>query len=167
MSRRHLRHILRTGLRIEIPEHMHRDLLAAARELMHLSRIRQFVLNRDRCGILGELAETFGSQFTAQDEAARLFLYRGDMYAEWLAYGNDAKRIATAFTAGINEPSSKNSSNICTTRLASFGFGSIRDPAGLATMLYPSSGQPPDHFPLRRAAAILSRVRSEMISRSN
>ncbi len=28
-------------------------------------------------------------------------------------------------------------------------------------------GLPPDHFPLRRAAAILSRVRSEMISRSN
>src|SRR5271163_1794258 len=26
---------------------------------------------------------------------------------------------------------------------------------------------PPDHWPLRRAAAILSRVRSEMISRSN
>jgi len=28
-------------------------------------------------------------------------------------------------------------------------------------------GLPPDHLPLRRAAAILSRVRSEMISRSN
>ena len=28
-------------------------------------------------------------------------------------------------------------------------------------------GVPPDHFPLRRVAAILSRVRSEMISRSN
>ena len=51
---------------------------------------------------LGELSETFGETFAAQDEAARLFLYRGDMYAEWLAYGNDAKRIATAFTAGIN-----------------------------------------------------------------
>ena len=51
---------------------------------------------------LGKLAETFGPEFAAQDEAARLFLYRGDMYAEWLAYGNDAKKIATAFTAGIN-----------------------------------------------------------------
>jgi hypothetical protein len=28
-------------------------------------------------------------------------------------------------------------------------------------------GMPPDHLPLRRVAAILSRVRSEMISRSN
>ena len=31
-----------------------------------------------------------------------MFVYRGDMYAEWLAYGNDAKRIAESFTAGIN-----------------------------------------------------------------
>ena len=29
-------------------------------------------------------------------------LYRGDMYSEWLAYGNDAKKITEAFTAGIN-----------------------------------------------------------------
>jgi len=40
--------------------------------------------------------------YVEQDKAARLFLYRGDMYREWLAYGSDAKAIATAFTAGIN-----------------------------------------------------------------
>ena len=34
-------------------------------------------------------------------------------------------------------------------------------------MPYPSTGTPPNHFPLRRAAAILSRVRSEISSRSN
>jgi len=51
---------------------------------------------------LGELAEVFGESYVAQDRAARLFLYRGDMYREWLAYGSDAKRIAEAFTAGIN-----------------------------------------------------------------
>lgn len=51
---------------------------------------------------LGQLAAVFGPEYVAQDEAARLFLYRGDMYREWLAYGSDAKRIATAFTAGIN-----------------------------------------------------------------
>lgn len=51
---------------------------------------------------LGELAESFGEAYAEQDAAARLFLYRGDMYAEWLAYGNDAKRIAQAFSAGIN-----------------------------------------------------------------
>lgn len=51
---------------------------------------------------LGQLAAVFGPKYVAQDEAARLFLYRGDMYREWLAYGSDAKRIAAAFTAGIN-----------------------------------------------------------------
>ena len=38
----------------------------------------------------------------ALPDATRLFLYRGDMYREWLAYGSDAKRIAESFTAGIN-----------------------------------------------------------------
>ncbi|MEZ5551635.1 MAG: penicillin acylase family protein [Pseudomonadales bacterium] len=51
---------------------------------------------------LGTLSEVFGAAHVEQDKAARLFLYRGDMYAEWLAYGSDAKRIAQAFTAGIN-----------------------------------------------------------------
>ncbi|MCP5182247.1 MAG: penicillin acylase family protein [Pseudomonadales bacterium] len=51
---------------------------------------------------LGQLAEVLGEKYVAQDRAARLFLYRGDMYREWLAYGSDAKRIAQAFTAGIN-----------------------------------------------------------------
>ena len=51
---------------------------------------------------LGLLAEVFGEQYVAQDRAARRLLYRGDMYREWLAYGSDAKRIAEAFTDGIN-----------------------------------------------------------------
>jgi penicillin amidase len=51
---------------------------------------------------LGELSAVLGSAYVAQDRAARLFLYRGDMYREWLAYGSDAKRIAESFTAGIN-----------------------------------------------------------------
>jgi len=51
---------------------------------------------------LGQLSATFGAKYLKQDEAARLFVYRGDMYAEWLAYGNDAKRIAQVFTSGIN-----------------------------------------------------------------
>jgi penicillin amidase len=51
---------------------------------------------------LGRLSEVFGRGFIEQDRAARLFLYRGDMYREWLAYGSDAKRIAEAFVAGIN-----------------------------------------------------------------
>ncbi len=51
---------------------------------------------------LGKLSEVFGAAYVPQDRAARLFLYRGDMYSEWLAYGSDAKRIAESFTAGIN-----------------------------------------------------------------
>ncbi|MEE4300429.1 MAG: penicillin acylase family protein [Pseudomonadales bacterium] len=51
---------------------------------------------------LGRLAEVFGPDFVEQDRAARLFLYRGSMFREWLAYGSDAKRIAEAFTAGVN-----------------------------------------------------------------
>ncbi len=51
---------------------------------------------------LGLLSGVFGPEFVEQDRAARLFLYRGDMYPEWLAYGSDAKKIAESFTNGIN-----------------------------------------------------------------
>jgi penicillin amidase len=51
---------------------------------------------------LGLLAADFGPGYLAQDEAARLFLYRGDMAAEWRAYAEDAEEICTAFVAGIN-----------------------------------------------------------------
>lgn len=51
---------------------------------------------------LGLLSEVWGGDFVEQDRAARLFLFRGNMHAEWLAYTSDTKRIATAFTAGIN-----------------------------------------------------------------
>lgn len=51
---------------------------------------------------LGQLSEVLGSNFVEQDKAARLFLYRGSMFREWLAYGSDAKKISESFTAGIN-----------------------------------------------------------------
>jgi penicillin amidase len=51
---------------------------------------------------LGLLSEVFGDQFLEQDRANRLFLYRGGMYREWLAYGSDAKIIAESFAAGVN-----------------------------------------------------------------
>lgn len=51
---------------------------------------------------LGRLAEDFGPGFLAQDHAARHFLYRGDMDAEWAAYAPDAREISQAFVAGIN-----------------------------------------------------------------
>src|SRR5690349_14643398 len=51
---------------------------------------------------LGLLAADFGPGYLAQDRAARLFLYRGDMDAEWNAYGPDARAICDAFARGIN-----------------------------------------------------------------
>jgi penicillin amidase len=51
---------------------------------------------------LGELSAVLGGAYAPQDRAARLFLFRGDMYREWLAYGSDAKRIAESFITGIN-----------------------------------------------------------------
>ena len=51
---------------------------------------------------LGELAADFGPAFVDQDRASRLFLFRGDMHAEWLAYSSDAKRVVENFTAGVN-----------------------------------------------------------------
>jgi penicillin G amidase len=51
---------------------------------------------------LGEMAKDLGPAWVESDRAARAVLYRGDMYREWLAYGSDAKRVAEAFTAGVN-----------------------------------------------------------------
>jgi len=51
---------------------------------------------------LGLLARDFGPSYVAQDRAARLFLYRGDMTAEWGAYGAGAKDNTEAFVAGLN-----------------------------------------------------------------
>ncbi len=51
---------------------------------------------------LGLLARDFGPSYVAQDRAARLFLYRGAMDAEWRSYGPNAKNYAEAFVAGIN-----------------------------------------------------------------
>src|ERR687891_1813331 len=51
---------------------------------------------------LGLLAADFGPGYVAQDKASRLFLYRGDMRAEWACYGDDGKAICEAFVRGIN-----------------------------------------------------------------
>src|SRR6201999_3746793 len=51
---------------------------------------------------LGLLSASFGPVYAGQDRAARLFLYRGDMTAEWAAYGAKAQSRAEAFVAGVN-----------------------------------------------------------------
>ncbi len=66
------------------------------------ARDRLFQIDLWRRRGLGELAEVLGPQYVEQDKAARLFLYRGDTEKEWIVYGPEAKRMATAFVAGIN-----------------------------------------------------------------
>lgn len=68
---------------------------AAARD-----RLWQIDLWRKRG--LGRLSASFGADYVAQDRAARLFLYRGDMAAEWAAYPVEARDWTSAFAAGIN-----------------------------------------------------------------
>src|SRR6202021_1665969 len=63
-------------------------------------RLWQIDLARKRG--LGLLAADFGPGYLEQDRAARLFLYRGDMDAEWACYGSASKDICTAFVNGIN-----------------------------------------------------------------
>lgn len=51
---------------------------------------------------LGLLARDLGPAYVEQDRANRLFLFRGDMHAEWIAYSSDTKRIVENFVAGVN-----------------------------------------------------------------
>jgi penicillin amidase len=77
-----------------------RDLFFAQGYNAARDRLWQIDLWRKRG--LGLLAADFGPGYLEQDRAARLFLYRGDMKAEWSAYCDDAEEIATAFVHGIN-----------------------------------------------------------------
>lgn len=51
---------------------------------------------------LGRLSASFGPAYVEQDRAARLFLYRGDMAAEWAAYDPAGREAVEAFAAGVN-----------------------------------------------------------------
>jgi penicillin amidase len=51
---------------------------------------------------LGRLSASLGPAYVAQDRAARLFLYRGDMAGEWAAYDPGGKEAVEAFAAGVN-----------------------------------------------------------------
>jgi penicillin amidase len=66
------------------------------------ARDRLFQIDLWRRRGLGELASVFGPSYVEQDRAARLFLYRGNMQAEWKAYGKDSQRTSERFVAGIN-----------------------------------------------------------------
>src|SRR5436305_2860268 len=50
----------------------------------------------------GKLAEVLGPSAIDRDRLARQVRWRGSLEQEWSSYGPDTKRIATAFTSGIN-----------------------------------------------------------------
>ncbi|UNZ16425.1 penicillin acylase family protein [Streptomyces sp. 891-h] len=66
------------------------------------ARERLFQLDLWRRRGLGLLAEVFGEQYVEHDRAARLFLYRGEMAEEWVAYGPGTEEMARSFVAGLN-----------------------------------------------------------------
>jgi penicillin G amidase len=66
------------------------------------ARDRLFQIDLWRRRGLGLLSEVFGEVCVERDRAARLFLYRGDMRTEWLAYGAETERVTDAFVRGVN-----------------------------------------------------------------
>jgi len=66
------------------------------------ARDRLFQIDLWRRRGLGQLSEVFGKAYVEDDRAARLFIYRGDMAAEWAIYGRSAHKAAERFTDGIN-----------------------------------------------------------------
>lgn len=66
------------------------------------ARDRLFQIDLWRKRGLGLLAADLGPGYLEQDRAARMFLYRGDMAAEWAAYAPDAEMICQRYAEGIN-----------------------------------------------------------------
>jgi len=50
----------------------------------------------------GRLSEVLGANFIQRDAMTRRIQFRGDLEREWASYGPDARRIAIAFTSGVN-----------------------------------------------------------------
>jgi penicillin amidase len=63
---------------------------------------RLFQMDLWRRAAQGRLAEVLGLNFVSRDAVTRRIQYRGDLAAEWEAYGPDVRSIAAAFTRGIN-----------------------------------------------------------------
>jgi len=63
---------------------------------------RLFQLDLWRRSVQGRLAEVLGPNFAERDASTRRMQYRGDLDAEWVSYGADARAIASAFVQGLN-----------------------------------------------------------------
>ena len=112
----------------------------------NIARDRLYQIDLWRKRGLGLMAADYGPGFLAQDRAARLFIYRGDMAAEWAAYGNpEAEAICQAFADGIN----------------AYVAATEADPS-LLPPEFPAMGIKP----ARWTAADIVRVRSHALSRN-
>ena len=67
-----------------------------------VARDRLFQIDLSHRREMGQLAEAFGAEFMAHDEAARLFHYRGDVDAELARVPAKLLDCARAYVAGIN-----------------------------------------------------------------
>jgi penicillin amidase len=63
---------------------------------------RLFQMDLWRRSVQGRLSEVLGANFIDRDAMTRRVQFRGDLDAEWASYGPDTRRIAVAFTSGIN-----------------------------------------------------------------
>ena len=63
---------------------------------------RLFQMDLWRRIAVGETSEIVGKTGLKADRFARLVSYRGDLESEWQSYGPDVRKIAMAFTRGIN-----------------------------------------------------------------
>lgn len=66
------------------------------------ARDRMWQLDQFRRRGEGKMAEQFGERFVTADRAARKFLYRGNLDAEFASYHPQGREILTAFSDGIN-----------------------------------------------------------------
>ncbi len=66
------------------------------------ARDRLWQIDEKRRRALGTLAAVMGEAFLPYDIAARHFLYRGDIQAEWAHYGDQVKAAAAGYVAGVN-----------------------------------------------------------------
>src|SRR3954470_8807367 len=63
---------------------------------------RLFQMDLWKRSVQGRLSEVLGANFIQRDSMTRRIQFRGGLEREWASYGPDTRRIAVAFTSGIN-----------------------------------------------------------------
>jgi len=63
---------------------------------------RLFQMDLWKRSVQGRLSEVLGANFIQRDSMTRRIQFRGDLEREWASYGPETRRVAEAFTSGIN-----------------------------------------------------------------